>query len=73
MNEFAKSKPLKWFEENLINYVPLQCRGARKQTSFGVWSLACQGVVTRQALVSGLAFPGRSVKALGRCQGYPPG
>jgi polyhydroxyalkanoate depolymerase len=28
VNDFAKSKPLKWFEDNLIHYVPLQCRGA---------------------------------------------
>lgn len=28
VNEFAKSKPLTWFEDNLINYVPMQCRGA---------------------------------------------
>ncbi|QDM16211.1 polyhydroxyalkanoate depolymerase [Tardiphaga sp. vice352] len=28
VNDFAKSKPLKWFEDNLINYVPLQCKGA---------------------------------------------
>jgi poly(3-hydroxybutyrate) depolymerase len=28
VNEFAKSKPIKWFEDNLINYVPLQCKGA---------------------------------------------
>jgi poly(3-hydroxybutyrate) depolymerase len=28
VNEFAKSKPLKWFEDNMINYVPLQCKGA---------------------------------------------
>jgi len=28
VNEFAKSKPLKWFEDNLISYVPLQCNGA---------------------------------------------
>jgi poly(3-hydroxybutyrate) depolymerase len=28
VNEFAKSKPLKWFEDNLINYVPFQCKGA---------------------------------------------
>jgi poly(3-hydroxybutyrate) depolymerase len=28
VNEFAKSKPLNWFEDNLINYVPVQCRGA---------------------------------------------
>jgi poly(3-hydroxybutyrate) depolymerase len=28
VNDFAKSKPLKWFEDNLINYVPIQCKGA---------------------------------------------
>ncbi|WP_316190784.1 polyhydroxyalkanoate depolymerase [Bradyrhizobium sp. SZCCHNS2096] len=28
VNEFAKSKPIKWFEDNLIHYVPLQCKGA---------------------------------------------
>ena len=28
VNEFAKSKPIKWFEDNLINYVPFQCKGA---------------------------------------------
>jgi poly(3-hydroxybutyrate) depolymerase len=28
VNEFAKSKPLNWFEDNLINYVPFQCKGA---------------------------------------------
>ena len=28
VNHFAKSKPLKWFEDNMIHYVPLQCRGA---------------------------------------------
>ncbi len=28
VNEFAKSKPLKWFEDNLINFVPMQCKGA---------------------------------------------
>ncbi|MBV9562232.1 MAG: polyhydroxyalkanoate depolymerase [Bradyrhizobium sp.] len=28
VNEFAKSKPLRWFEDNLINYVPVQCKGA---------------------------------------------
>jgi poly(3-hydroxybutyrate) depolymerase len=31
VNDFAKSKPLKWFEENLINYVPRQCKGAFRQ------------------------------------------
>jgi polyhydroxyalkanoate depolymerase len=31
VNEFAKSKPLKWFEENLIHYVPFQCKGAFRQ------------------------------------------
>src|SRR6201995_1248702 len=28
VNEFAKAKPINWFEDNLINYVPLQCKGA---------------------------------------------
>ncbi|WP_040302061.1 polyhydroxyalkanoate depolymerase [Afipia clevelandensis] len=28
VNEFATSKPLQWFEDNLINYVPMQCKGA---------------------------------------------
>jgi poly(3-hydroxybutyrate) depolymerase len=28
VNEFAKSKPIKWFEDNLIHYVPFQCQGA---------------------------------------------
>src|SRR5438105_6253558 len=28
VNDFAKSKPLQWFEDNLINYVPLQCKDA---------------------------------------------
>src|SRR6201988_1775879 len=28
VNKFAKSKPIKWFEDNLINYVPVQCKGA---------------------------------------------
>src|SRR4030095_10521523 len=31
VNDFAKSKPLTWFEDNLINYVPLQCKGAFRQ------------------------------------------
>ena len=31
VNEFAKSKPITWFEENLINYVPMQCKGAFRQ------------------------------------------
>src|SRR4029077_18699080 len=31
VNDFAKSKPLKWFEDNLINYVPVQCKGAFRQ------------------------------------------
>ncbi len=31
VNEFAKSKPIKWFEDNLINYVPMQCKGALRQ------------------------------------------
>jgi poly(3-hydroxybutyrate) depolymerase len=28
VNEFAKSKPINWFEDNLINFVPFQCKGA---------------------------------------------
>ncbi|MGT2435466.1 polyhydroxyalkanoate depolymerase [Bradyrhizobium betae] len=31
VNEFAKSKPIEWFEQNLINYVPMQCRGALRK------------------------------------------
>jgi poly(3-hydroxybutyrate) depolymerase len=31
VNEFAKAKPLKWFENNLINYVPVQCKGALRK------------------------------------------
>src|SRR3979409_2061872 len=31
VNEFARSKPIKWFEDNLINYVPMQCKGALRQ------------------------------------------
>ena len=31
VNDFAKSKPLSWFTDNLINYVPLQCKGAFRQ------------------------------------------
>jgi poly(3-hydroxybutyrate) depolymerase len=31
VNEFAKAKPLAWFEDNLINYVPIQCKGALRK------------------------------------------
>ena len=31
VNEFAKTKPLNWFAKNLINYVPVQCKGAFRQ------------------------------------------
>ncbi|MFO1110286.1 MAG: polyhydroxyalkanoate depolymerase [Bradyrhizobium sp.] len=31
VNEFAKSKPIEWFESNLINYVPVQCKGALRK------------------------------------------
>ena len=31
VNEFASSKPLSWFSDNLINYVPVQCKGAFRQ------------------------------------------
>ena len=28
VNEFATSRPLSWFKQNMINYVPMQCAGA---------------------------------------------
>src|SRR5215208_211820 len=31
VNGFAKSKPINWFEKNLINYVPFQCKGALRK------------------------------------------
>lgn len=31
VNEFAKSKPIEWFQNNLINFVPFQCKGAFRQ------------------------------------------
>src|SRR6201985_2097085 len=31
VHDLAKGKPLKWFEDNLINYVPLQCKGALRK------------------------------------------
>jgi len=31
VNEFAKSKSLRWFEQNMINTVPLQCAGALRK------------------------------------------
>ncbi|MGQ0684193.1 polyhydroxyalkanoate depolymerase [Bradyrhizobium sp.] len=31
VNGFAKSKPIEWFERNLINYVPVQCKGALRK------------------------------------------
>ncbi len=40
VNEFAKSKPLKWFEQNLINYVPFQCKGALRKVYPGFVQLA---------------------------------
>jgi polyhydroxyalkanoate depolymerase len=40
VNEFATSKPLKWFESNLINYVPIQCKGALRQVYPGFVQLA---------------------------------
>ena len=40
VNEFAKSKPLNWFENNLINYVPVQCRGALRKVYPGFVQLA---------------------------------
>src|SRR5215475_391036 len=40
VNEFAKSKPLNWFENNLINYVPVQCEGALRKVYPGFVQLA---------------------------------
>ena len=40
VNEFAKSKPLNWFEDNLINYVPIQCKGAFRLVYPGFVQLA---------------------------------
>src|SRR5262245_7345844 len=40
VNEFAKSRPIKWFESNLINYVPVQCRGALRKVYPGFVQLA---------------------------------
>ena len=40
VNEFAKSKPIKWFADNLINYVPIQCKGAFRQVYPGFVQLA---------------------------------
>src|SRR5215831_5456614 len=40
VNEFAKSKPIKWFESNLINYVPVQCKGAFRKVYPGFVQLA---------------------------------
>jgi polyhydroxyalkanoate depolymerase len=39
VNEFAKSKPLKWFEDNLISYVPVQCKGAFRKVYPGFLQL----------------------------------
>jgi poly(3-hydroxybutyrate) depolymerase len=39
VNEFAKSKPIKWFEDNLINYVPVQCKGAFRKVYPGFLQL----------------------------------
>jgi poly(3-hydroxybutyrate) depolymerase len=40
VNQFAKNKPLKWFESNLINYVPVQCDGALRKVYPGFVQLA---------------------------------
>jgi poly(3-hydroxybutyrate) depolymerase len=40
VNAFAKSKPLRWFENNLINYVPFQCKGALRKVYPGFVQLA---------------------------------
>ena len=39
VNEFAKSRSLKWFEDNLISYVPVQCKGAFRKVYPGVLQL----------------------------------
>jgi polyhydroxyalkanoate depolymerase len=39
VDEFAKSKPLDWFETNLINYVPVQCGGALRKVYPGFMQL----------------------------------
>jgi poly(3-hydroxybutyrate) depolymerase len=31
VNKFANSKPIQWFENNLINFVPFQCKGALRK------------------------------------------
>jgi poly(3-hydroxybutyrate) depolymerase len=31
VNEFATTRPLSWFERNLISYVPMQCTGALRR------------------------------------------
>jgi poly(3-hydroxybutyrate) depolymerase len=40
VNEFAKSKPIEWFANNLINYVPVQCKGAFRQVYPGFVQLS---------------------------------
>ncbi len=40
VNEFAKSKPIDWFERNLINYVPVQCKGAFRKVYPGFVQLS---------------------------------
>jgi polyhydroxyalkanoate depolymerase len=40
VNAFAKSRPLRWFEDHLINYVPLQCKGALRSVYPGFVQLA---------------------------------
>src|SRR5215475_5081971 len=39
VNEFAKSRPLRWFEDNLISYVPMQCKGAFRKVYPGFLQL----------------------------------
>ncbi|MBR0852232.1 polyhydroxyalkanoate depolymerase [Bradyrhizobium diazoefficiens] len=39
VNALATSKPLAWFERNLINYVPVQCRGAYRKVYPGFLQL----------------------------------
>jgi polyhydroxyalkanoate depolymerase len=40
VNEFATSRPLQWFEHNMISYVPLRCAGALRRVYPGFLQVA---------------------------------
>jgi polyhydroxyalkanoate depolymerase len=40
VNEFATTRPLSWFERNMISYVPVQCTGAFRRVYPGFVQLA---------------------------------